>query len=67
MSEEKKPYDDPSNWEYDGGPENFTGEIASPYINSVADDLMKRAFPEGKEAYQKQRGAENNGETKNNT
>jgi hypothetical protein len=56
MAGTKKPYDDPSNWEYDGGPEKFNGEIASPYINSVADDLMKRAFPEGKEKYQKERG-----------
>jgi hypothetical protein len=59
----KKKYDDPSNWEYDGGTENFTGEIASPYINSVADDLMKKAFPNGREAYQKEQ-AENG---KNNT
>jgi hypothetical protein len=57
MSEEKKPYDDPSKWEYDCGPENFTGEIASPYINMVADDLVKQAFPDGVEAYQKQRAA----------
>jgi hypothetical protein len=54
MSEKKKPYDDPSNWEYDGGPANFTGEIESPHINSVADDLIKQAFPKGKEAFQKQ-------------
>ena len=55
MSEKTKPYDDPSKWEYDGGPENFSGEIASPYINSVADDIMKNAFPEGVEAFQKER------------
>ena len=54
---ENKDYDDPSKWEYDGGAENFTGEIASPYINSVADELVRQAFPEGKEAYQKQRQA----------
>ena len=57
MSEEKKPYDDPSNWEYDCGPEKFTGEIASPYINEVMDEITRRAFPEGKEAYQKQQAA----------
>ena len=54
MSDKKKPYDDPSNWEYDGGSGDFKGEIASPYINTVADDLMKQAFPEGREAFQKQ-------------
>jgi hypothetical protein len=37
MSGKKKPYDDPDNWEYDGGPDNFKGEIASPYINMVLD------------------------------
>ena len=42
-------------YEYDGGPANFTGEIASPHINSVADGIMKAAFPDGVEAFQKQR------------
>ena len=55
MTEKKKPYDDPSNWEYDCGPVEFKGEIASPYINSVVDDLVKKAFPNGREAFQKQR------------
>ena len=55
MAEKEKLYDDPSNWEYDGGPSNFKGEIASPHINSIADDLMKQAFPEGKEVFQEQR------------
>ncbi|MDR0320996.1 MAG: hypothetical protein LBI28_05790 [Treponema sp.] len=64
MPEKEKPYDDPSNWEYDGGSENFTGEIASPYINSVLDDLTKQAFPDGVEAYQKQQATKNG---KNNT
>ena len=61
MSEKRKPYDDPSNWEYDFGPETFTGEIASPYINSVIEDLEKQAFPEGREACQKQQAAEKEG------
>ena len=61
MAEKKRPYDDPENWEDDCGHENFTGEIASPHINSVADGLMKQAFPEGKEAYQKQRADEKKG------
>jgi hypothetical protein len=59
MSEKTKPYDDPSNWEYDGGDPNWTGdrEKLSPYMQSVEDNLMKQAFPEGKEAFQKQQTA----------
>jgi len=55
MPERKKPYDDPSNWEYDCGPVEFHGEVASPYINEIFDEITKKAFPEGKNAYQKQR------------
>lgn len=58
MSEKKKDYDAPSSWEYDGGPENFSGEVASPYIKSVLDGISKEAFPDGVEAYQKQRAEE---------
>jgi hypothetical protein len=66
MSEEKKPYDDPSNWEYDCGSENWTGEFDKlpPYIQEVANNLTKQAFPDGVEAYQKQQAAKNG---KNNT
>ena len=48
---------DPEGWEYDCGPTEFTGEIASPHINTVLDGLMNEAFPEGREAYQKQQQA----------
>ena len=46
-------------YEYDCGPENFTGDFSklSPHIQEVADDLTKQAFPEGKEAFQKERAA----------
>jgi len=49
---------DPKDWEYDFGPPTFTGEIASPYINEVLDDIFDEAFPDGVEAFQKQRAAE---------
>jgi len=54
--QDKKRYDDPDNWEYDGGSPNWTGdtEKLSPYIKEVMENLKKQAFPEGKEAYQKQ-------------
>jgi len=54
---DKKRYDDPENWEYDGGSPNWTGdtEKLSPYIKEVMENIEKQAFPEGKEAYQKQR------------
>jgi hypothetical protein len=56
MPEKEKLYDDPSNWEYDCGPANFTGDFDKlpPYIQQVANDLTKQAFPDGVEAYQKQ-------------
>ena len=54
MAEKKIAYDDPSNWEYDGGPKEYTGEIASPYIRKITEDLIKQAFPEGREAYQRE-------------
>ena len=59
MSEKKKPYDDPSNWEYDGGSSNWTGDPnnLSPAMREISDSLTKQAFPEGIEAYQKQRQA----------
>jgi hypothetical protein len=45
---------DPKDWEYDFGPVEYTGEVASPYINKVMDDIEKKAFPNGKEAFQKE-------------
>jgi len=53
---DKKRYYDPDNWEYDGGSSNWTGdtEKLSPYIKEVMENIEKQAFPEGKEAYQKQ-------------
>ena len=32
--------------------------IHPPYMKEISDNLTKQAFPEGKEAYQKQRAAE---------
>ena len=57
MSEKKKPYDDPSKWECDGGSSNWTGnpDNLSPYMKQVSDEITKRAFPDGIEAFQKQR------------
>jgi len=57
MAEKKKPYDDPSNWEYDGGSSNWTGnsDNLSPYMKQVSDEITKKAFPDGIEAFQKQR------------
>jgi hypothetical protein len=57
---ENKAYDDPSNWEYDGGSPNWTGDIKKlpPHIREVQEKLVKEAFPEGIEAFQKKRKAE---------
>jgi hypothetical protein len=54
---EKKAYDDPSSWEYDGGSPNWTGDIVkqSPYMRETFEKISKEAFPEGIEAFQKQR------------
>jgi len=59
MAEEKKSYDDPSNWEYDCGSPNWTGDPdnLSPAMKEISDNLTKQAFPEGREAYQKQQQA----------
>jgi hypothetical protein len=46
---------DSKDWEYDFGPAESTGEIASPYINSVLDGITKEAFPEGRTAAQEQK------------
>jgi len=56
MPGKKRKYDDPDNWEYDGGSENWTGDPnnLSPYMKEISDNLSKQAFPEGREAYQKQ-------------
>jgi hypothetical protein len=51
---------DTKNWEYDCGPTEFKGEIASPYINSVFDNIAKQAFPEGRTAYQEERARKAN-------
>jgi hypothetical protein len=45
---------DPNDWEYDFGPTEHTGEIASPHINSILDGIMKEAFPQGRTAAQEQ-------------
>lgn len=57
MSESSKSYDDPSDWEYDGGSQNWTGDFdrLPPHIRDVFGGLEKQAFPDGKEAFQKQR------------
>jgi len=54
---DKKRYDDLENWEYDGGSPNWTGDYnnLSPYIKEAMENIEKQAFPERKEAYQKQR------------
>jgi hypothetical protein len=46
---------DPKNYEYDCGPSTFTGKVASPYIQGVLDEISKKAFPDGKEAFLKER------------
>jgi len=53
----EKEYDNPSNWEYDGGSSNWTGnpENLSPYMKKISDEITQKAFPEGKEAFQKKR------------
>lgn len=63
MSDKKKHYDAPDNWEYDGGLPNWTGDTdkLSPYIKEVMESIEKKAFPEGKEVYQKQRQVTLNG------
>lgn len=57
MTKEEKEYYDPSNWEYDGGSPNWTGdpENLSPYMKELSDKLTREAFPDGKEAFQKER------------
>jgi len=54
---ERKRYDDPENWEYDGGSSNWTGNYdnLSSYIKEVMENIEKQAFSEGKEACKKQR------------
>ena len=60
MATKNKEYTDPENWEYDGGASNWTGDPnnLSPYMKEISDRLTKAAFPEGKEAFQKQREKE---------
>jgi len=60
MSEKRK-YDDPDNWEYDGGSDNWTGDPnnLSPAMKELSDKLTKEAFPNGIEAYQKQQAEKN--------
>ena len=57
VAKKKKSYDDPSNWEYDGGASNWTGnpDNLSPAMKELSDKLTKEAFPEGREAFQKER------------
>jgi hypothetical protein len=45
---------DSKDWEYDYGPAESAGEIASPHINSVLDGIMKEAFPNGRTAAQEE-------------
>jgi hypothetical protein len=57
MAEEKKgslcpDWIEDDKWEYDFGPAEYTGEIASPHINSILDGIMKEAFPQGRTAAQ---------------
>ena len=44
--EKKKPYDDPSNWEYDCGDPGFTGDIEklSPHMREVQEQIARDAF-----------------------
>jgi len=57
MSGNKKAYDDPSNWEYDSGSTNWTGDTdnLSPHMKEISDEITKKAFPNGIEAFQKER------------
>jgi len=59
MASKKREYTDPENWEYDFGSANWTGDTNNLplYIKELSDRLTKEAFPDGVEAFQKQRAA----------
>jgi hypothetical protein len=63
MAEQKSGFveHDTKDFEYDFGPTESTGEIASPHINSVLDGIMKEAFPEGRTAFQEEQQRKANG------
>ena len=53
MKKDNRHNNDLSRREYDFGPANCTGDFTCPDTRKIFDELIKEAFPEGIEAFQK--------------